>query len=134
MKIDGAVPNDATAGHRDAGSSQSGNEWAHHANGGAHLTHDLIRRFGNNLGCGDFDSAAVTLNLATQGAEDLKHVVGVGNIGDALDDHLLISQQGSGEDGEGGILGTGNIDRSGKLSAAMNNEFIHRTVLARGFG
>lgn len=85
-----------------------------------------------NIGGSDLHGAAVALDFATERAENLQHVVGVGDIGDAFNDDLLIGQKSSCENGERGVFGTGNIDRSGEGGAAVHEKFVHGPLLLGG--
>ena len=132
VEIDGPVADDTAAGNRDTGATETSEKWAHDADGGPHFTNDFVGCLRVNVSSGDLHGAAVALDLAAQGAEDLEHVVGIRDIGDALDNDLLIGQESGGEDGERGVFGAGDINGTGKRGAAVHEKFVHGRLLLWG--
>jgi hypothetical protein len=61
--------------------------------------------------------------------QDLQHVVGVRDIGDAADHTLFAGEQGRSENGERGVLRAADVDASFKLAASMNDKFVQFAIL-----
>ena len=131
MQVDRPIPDDAAAGQRDDAAAVAGEQRSHHADRGSHPADEFVGCFIDDLGAGNADGAGRAFHIRAEGAEDLDHVVGVRNVGHAADDAVLAREDGGGEDGQRGVFGAGNIDRSAQGGAAVNYEFIHGNEVER---
>ena len=57
--------------------------------------------------------------------QDLQHVMRVTEIRDAVQDAWLPREQRRGQNRQGGIFRSTDLDRAGKRMAAVNQNFIH---------
>ena len=92
----------------------------------AHLAYLFVRGAGADAIRG-FDShgAAGTFNRGTQLAENLNHVVRVGYVRHAGYSHGLICEQSCCQNGQGGILGTADVNGAAESVTTFNDEFVH---------
>src|SRR5206468_11232500 len=65
------------------------------------------------------------LHLSAEMSEDLQHVMRVAQVRHAMNRARLPSQQGGGQNGEGGVLRTANLDGTGERIPAMHKYLIH---------
>ena len=69
--------------------------------------------------------AAGPLHRGTQLAHDLHHEIGIGNIRHAAHYHGFIRQQGCGQNGQGSVFGTADIDGSPERKSSVYNKLLH---------
>src|SRR5205807_6864999 len=74
---------------------------------------------------GDGDNPAGALHLSAEMSEDLQHVMRVAQVRHAMNRARLPSQQGRGQNGEGGVLRTADLDGTGERIPAMHKYLIH---------
>ena len=129
MKIDGTVTNHTSTRNRNARSPESRYKGPHDTNRSPHFSNDLVGRLRVNVCCCNFDSATVAFDLTAEGTENLKHIIGVGDIGYAFNDNLLIGQKGCCKNGKGRVFRSGNINGSGERGAAVHEKFVHSPFL-----
>ena len=128
MKVHRPVSNDASAGQRDTCFAQAAQQGSHHANGGAHFAHEVIRGIAADILGLDENRAAVPFHLGAQILEDLQHVIRIAQIRHARDPAFLRRQQRGRQNGQGGIFRTTDIDGTSQLAAALNDEFFHQKI------
>ena len=100
VEIDRAIADDAAAGKGDDAAALAGEKRAHDADGGAHPADQLVGGVVDDVGASYADGAGGALDVGTEGAEDLNHVICVRDIGHAADDAVVSGEEGGGEDGE----------------------------------
>jgi len=125
VQIDGPVANDASPGEGDGGFLFAAKEGAEDAHGSAHLADDFIRGVGGDFLGLDGDGAAGPFDLRAEVIEDLQQVMHVAQVGDVMDDALIPGEQSGREDRQRGVLRPADLDRTGKLRAAVDENFIH---------
>lgn len=125
MEVNRAVADNAAAGEGDSAFLQAAGEGAEDANGGPHLPHEVVGGDGfDPLGFDD-DDAGGSLDLGSELAEDLKHVVGIREVGDAADGAGVLREEGGGEDGQGAVFRAADVDATFERCAAVDDELFH---------
>ena len=125
VKIDGAVANDAAAGHGDGGFFFASEQGTKDADRGAHFPDDVVRGFGVNFFRANLDDAAGPFDIGTEFGEDLLHKIHVAKVGHAVDDAGFAGKKSGGENREGGIFRTADADIAFETGTAVNENFIH---------
>ena len=101
MQINRTVTDNTAAGQGKHAFLHAGHERPQQADGGTHFPHLLVRGLvGDAVGGFNSHCATGALYGATQLAENLEHVVGVGYVRHACDSHGLIGEQGCCKNGE----------------------------------
>ena len=137
MKIDRPIADGAAARQRHARFTGAGEQRAKHQDGGAHLAHDVIGRFGRGHAAGAqrHDTAEILRPRAFDHGRDAKLVeqmaetVHIGEPRQVAQRHRLIRQQRAGEQRERGIFRAGNGKAAVQRVAAANINAVHRTGL-----
>ena len=80
VQVNGPVSDDATAWQRDRCLLLAAEQRAEDAHRGAHLAHDIVRRFGEDLFRFDRDRAAGPLHFAAELIEDREHIMDVAKV------------------------------------------------------
>src|SRR5262245_2442931 len=99
MQINRPIANDAAAWQRDAGFLASTQQRPKNANGRAHFPDDIVRCDTVDLLGSHSHSATRAFDLCTQVSENLEHVIRIAQVGYAMNDTRLPSQQCRGENG-----------------------------------
>ena len=93
MKVDRAVSDHAAARQGDLGGFLTAEQRAEDADRGAHLADDLIGCLGDDLLGTDLHDAAGAFHFGPETAKDGEHVMDVAQVGNAVDDALLLGQE-----------------------------------------
>src|SRR5882757_7705750 len=125
MQIDWPVSDDATTGQSDGCFLATAQRWPKHANGSAHLAYDVVLRDGVDLFGRDADRSAGAFHLRPQMGQNLQHVMRVAQVGHAMNDTRLSSEQRRGQDRQRGIFRAADLDRTRKRITAVNEDLIH---------
>src|SRR5262245_35711799 len=104
MQINRPIANDTATGQRNAGFLAPAEQWAKNTNGRAHFPDNIVGRDTVDLLGSHSHGAARTLHLRTEVSENLEHVIRVAQVGHAVNDTWLSSQQCGGENWQRGIL------------------------------
>ena len=98
MQINRAIANDTAAGQCDAGFLAPTQQRSKNTNGRAHFANDIVGRDTVDLLGSHSHGAARAFHLRTQMSENLEHVIRIAQVGHAMNDTRLPSQQCRGED------------------------------------
>src|SRR5215471_12172300 len=93
MQIDRPIANDAAAWQGDAGFLAPTQQRSKNTNGRAHFPDDIVGCDAVDLPGSDSDGAARAFHLRTEVSENLEHVIRVAQVGHAMNDTWLPSQQ-----------------------------------------
>ena len=130
VQVDGTAADGASAGHGDARDAGAGDERAEDERAGAHGLDDFV--FGDGVGeDGAFDTGAVLgaavakIDLGTHGGEQAALGLDVADLGNVLQDDLVLGEDGGGHAGQSGVLCAGDFDGAEEGIASANDELIH---------
>ena len=104
MQINRPIANDTAAGQRDAGFLAPTQQRSQNTNGRAHFPDDIVRRDTVDLLGSHSHGAARAFHLRTEVSENLQHVIRIAQVGHAVNDTRLPSQQCRGENRQRGIF------------------------------
>ena len=133
VQVDRTRTNGATARQCHFSLTKARDQRAEHEDRGAHGFHQLV---GCNQGLDaarvDFDAELlVDYRLNAHATEQLDHGGDVVQVRQVAHGHRAIGQQGGSQNRQGGVFRPGNADFAIKTNAASNNQFIHRSLIAR---
>ncbi len=130
VQVDGTAADGASAGHGDAGDAGAGDERAEDERAGAHGFDDLV--LGDGVGeDGATDAGAVLgaavakIDLGAHGGEQAALGLDVADLGDVLQDDLVLGEDGGGHAGQSGVLCAGDFDGAEEGIASANDELVH---------
>ena len=133
VQVDGPAADGAAAGHGDARHAGAGHQRAQHQGTGAHGFHDFVA--GDGIGeraATDGDAivgAAFALaDFRAHGGEQLALGLDVADLGNVFERDLVLSEDGGGHAGEGGVFCARDADGAHQRIAAANDEFIHKCL------
>ncbi|MCY1293436.1 hypothetical protein D9M70_426950 [compost metagenome] len=133
VQVDRPRTDGAATGQRHLGLAEVRDHRTEHQDRGAHGLHQLI---GGDQG---LDGAGVDLDaellvdhrLDAHATEQLDHGGDVVQVRQVAHSDRLVGQQGGGEDRQGRVLRAGNADFAVQANAAGNDQFVHRSLVAR---
>ena len=129
VNVNRAIADGAAAGLRNRGVAVARDDWAEHANRGAHLTDEFIGHFGNDLLCAGRDRAALELHLGTELAHDFEHEADVGEIGHVVQYARFRRQQCRRQDRQCRVFRAADFHASRETGATFYYEFVHDVFL-----
>ena len=126
VQVHGPRADRAAARQGDVGLTETGDQRTQHENRGAHGLHEFVRRLAAIHSPGiDFDAEPVIdRHFRPHHLQQRQHRRHVLEVRDIADDDRARGQQGSGEYGQGGILGARDVYRAGEPDAAADRQLI----------